>query len=180
MLKNKVRRFSRKKHFAGYCFDVVVDHVLWPNRKKLHRDLIVHPGISIWVPVLDSKHIILIRQYRYGAGRVLWELPAGTIAKGESPLACAKREIEEEIGYRAAKWKKIMTSFASPGYTTEVIHGFVAQNLRKSQIRLEHDEIIQSRVFSMTQVRQMIIKRQIRDNRSLSLLFYFLAERNML
>ncbi len=177
MLQNPVKRFKRASYFDGYCFQVVVDEVLWPNRKRLKRDLIVHNGISIWVPVLDSKHIILIRQYRYGAGKVLWELPAGTIAKNESPLNCAKREIEEEIGYRAGQWKKAMTTFASPGYTTEVIHGYIASRLKKVPTRLEHDEIIVPKVFSLSQVKTMIQKRQIQDNRSLSLLFYFLTDK---
>ena len=72
---------------------------MWPTNKKLSRDLILHPGISVIVPQLDKTHLVLIRQYRYGAGKVLWEIPAGTVDRGESALHCAKREIEEEIGY---------------------------------------------------------------------------------
>jgi ADP-ribose pyrophosphatase len=177
VLHNPVKRYKRKEVFKGYCYTVVVDEVLWPNRKRVKRDLIVHPGISIWIPLLDQNRMVLIRQYRYGAGKVLWELPAGTIAPHESPLACAKREIEEEIGYRASRWKKIITCFASPGYTTEVIHGFIARNLTPVPARPEQDEIIESSIFTVKQVRAMIKKRQIQDARSLALLFYYLYDR---
>jgi len=177
MLKNKVRRFSRELKYKGYCYDVVLDHVLWPNKKKLKRDLIVHPGISIWLPLLDKGRAVLIKQYRYGAGKVLWELPAGTIGAGETPLACAKREIQEEIGYRAAKWRKISTCFASPGYTTEIIHGYIAENLAPVERRLEQDEIIEAHIFTLKEIEKMVRQKKICDARSLSVLHYFFDER---
>ena len=162
--------------FRGYCFDVVVDDVRWPNGKRLSRDLILHDGISVVLPLLDSNHVILIRQYRYGAGKILWEIPAGTIDDGESPLACAKREIEEEIGYRARRWKKLTSCFASPGFSTELIHCFLASDLVKSAPRLEDDEILETKIVSMNRLQSMIRRRQIRDAKSLVPLLYFLAE----
>ncbi len=174
MVKEKTKRYSRKKIFKGYCFDVVVDHVKWPNQKRLSRDLIIHPGISVIVPLLDRYHIILVHQYRYGAGQNLWEIPAGTIDKGESALACAKREIEEEIGYRAGTWKKLASCFASPGFNTEIINCFLASDLKKTNANLEDDEILQAKVFSVKEVERMISKRQIEDAKSLVALFYFL------
>jgi len=178
LLNNPVKRFKRQQVFKGYCYSVVVDEVLWPNGKRLTRDLIVHPGISIWLPLLDRNHAVLIRQYRYGAGRVLWELPAGTIGKNESPLACAKREIEEEIGYRAAKWKKVVTCSASPGYTTEMIHGYIASDLKPVPCRLEHDEIIETHIFSLSEIKRMTDKGSIGDARSLSVLYHFFKGKN--
>ena len=175
--KSSLKRFSRKKIFQGYCFDVVRDDVIWPNQKRINRDLILHPGISVILPVLDSKHLILIRQYRYGAGKSLWEIPAGTIDGKETPLACAKREIEEEIGYRAGKWKKITECFASPGFNTERIHCFMASGLKKTQACLEEDEILEMKVFSCREVERMIRKKQICDAKSLVPLLYFFLER---
>ncbi len=162
--------------FRGYCFDVVVDDVHWPNRKRLNRDLILHRGISVIVPMLDRNHLILIRQYRYGAGKTLWEIPAGTMGKNESALACAKREIEEEIGYRAKAWKKLTACFASPGFSTEVIHCFLASNLAKTQPNLDDDEILETKTVSMENVRSMIHRRKICDAKSLVALFYFFSE----
>lgn len=178
MIHDKTRRFSRKKMFRGYCFDVVVDDVQWPNGKRLRRDLLLHDGISVIIPLLDPNHVILIRQYRYGARQILWEIPAGTIDKNESPLACAKREIEEEIGFRAKRWEKLTSCFASPGFSTEIIHCFLASQLTKTKPCLEDDEILETKIVSLKNLKSMIHRRQIRDAKSLVSLFYFLAEGN--
>lgn len=170
---HQAKRYSRKKVFKGYCYEVVVDQVSWPNGKTLRRDLIVHPGISIFIPLLGNNQMILVRQFRYGAGKVLWELPAGTIHGKETPLACAKREIIEEVGYRAKHWKKIGVYYASPGYTTEVIHGFVAADLIRLKPCPEADEVLEEKIFKIAEVKQMIRKKQIEDARSLTLLFDF-------
>ena len=180
MFKNKVKRFSRKKTFQGYCFDAVRDDVLWPNGKRIKRDLILHPGITVIVPVLDARHLVLIRQYRYGAGEVLWEIPAGTMDPHESPLACAKREIQEEIGYKASRWKKMISFYPCPGFSTEIIHAFEAPGLVKTQTALEEDEILEAHVFSLKEVQRMLVSKKIRDAKSLVPLFYFLKEKKAL
>ncbi len=179
-IKQKTKRYSRKNIYSGYCFDLVVDDVLWPNQKRLKRDLIIHPGISVIVPLVDKNHVILIRQFRYGAGRILWEIPAGTIDGGESALSCAKREIEEEIGFRARQWKKITSFFASPGFNTEIIHVFLASGLYKTKSRLEDDELLEAHIFSLKEAVRMVKTCKIRDAKSLVPLFYFLAERGVL
>lgn len=172
-MKETARRLGRKKIYQGYSFDVMQDVVRWPNGKVLKRDLIVHPGISVIVPVLDERHLVLVRQYRYGADRSLWEVPAGTMAKGESPLACARREIVEEIGYRAGNWKKIAEVFASPGYITERLHCFVATGLTLDKPAPEEDEVMQIKIFKTCDVRKMVKTRKIVDVKSLIALFYF-------
>lgn len=180
MSKISIQRFGRKKIFDGYSFQVVVDDVKWPNKNRLRRDLIVHGGISVIIPELDKNHLVLIRQYRYGANQYLWEIPAGTIHKKESPLLCAKREIQEEIGYKARSWKTLASFFASPGFSTEIIHAFLAKGLIRTQVALEEDEILEAHVFTLSEVREMILKRQIRDAKSLVPLFYYLLQRKIL
>ncbi len=177
MTPTPIKRYSRKKIFNGYCFDVVIDKVLWPNQKRLHRDLIIHPGISVVIPQLDANHLILIEQYRYGAGGRLWEIPAGTIDKGETPLQCAAREIQEEIGYKARKVTKLTSCFASPGFSTEIIHCFVATDLVKTQTALEDDEILRMKIFSLAEVKKMLRARKIRDAKTLVPLLYYFGER---
>ncbi len=166
--------------FRGYSFQAVIDDVLWPNGRRLKRDLILHRGISVMIPLLDPKHMILIRQYRYGAGRTLWEIPAGTIDGRESPLACAQREIEEEIGYKARNWKKIISFYPCPGFSTEIIHTFLASGLVKTKTQLESDEILEPHIFNLKEVARMIKAKQIRDAKSLVPLFYFLTEKKLL
>ncbi len=174
----KAKLLKRKKVFEGYCFNVVIDDVVWPNRKRLKRDLILHPGISVIVPLLDQSHMILLRQYRYGAKKVLWELPAGTIDQPESALSCAKRELEEEIGYSAGQWQKIANCFASPGFNTEVINCFVAAKLKKTSTRLEDDEILIPKVIPIREVKQMVSEGKIQDAKSLVALFHFFDGRS--
>ena len=169
----KARLLSRKKALKGYCFDVCLDRVVWPNGERLARSLVRHPGISVIVPCLDKGRIVLIRQYRYGVDRVLWEVPAGTIGRGESALGCAKREIQEEIGYRAARWRKLASSYTSPGYSTEAIHCFAATDLKKVPSALEHDEVLTAHVFTHAQVKRLMRMNQMKDAKSLIALFYF-------
>ena len=171
-----LKRFSRKRIYKGYCFDVVRDAVRWPNGLKLDRDLIIHAGVSVMIPVVDKEHIILIRQFRYGAGKALWEIPAGTIHENETPLACAKREMEEEIGYQAKRWKKITAVYPSPGFNTEVIHCYAAYGLLKTKTNREEDEILSPRVFSFAKLRKMICQKEIQDAKSLIPLFYYLKD----
>lgn len=168
-----LKRYQRKIIQKGYCYDAVRDYVKWPNGLKLHRDLIIHHGISVMIPMIDKSHMILIRQYRYGADGYLWELPAGTISKGETPLHCAKREIQEEIGYKAKKWEKITYAYASPGFNTEKIHSFVARDLAKVEQCLERDEILTPKVFSLKEVKKMIKDKKIKDAKTLIPLLYF-------
>lgn len=162
----------------GYCFEVVADQVIWPNGKKVKRSLIIHPGISVMVPVLDTVRLILIKQYRYGSKNLLWELPAGTINPGETPLQCAKREIEEEIGYKAKRLEKMISCYSSPHFSTEIVHCFVATDLIKTKINLDDDEIIEAKVFPVKKVKDMINGGKIQDAKTLVALFYYLYYKN--
>ncbi len=162
----------------GYCFEVVADQVIWPNGKKVKRSLIIHPGISVMVPVLDTDRLILIKQYRYGSKNLLWELPAGTINPGETPLQCAKREIEEEIGYKAKRLEKMISCYSSPHFSTEIVHCFVATDLIKTKINLDDDEIIEAKVFPVKKVKDMINGGKIQDAKTLVALFYYLYYKN--
>jgi ADP-ribose pyrophosphatase len=177
MPEKPIKRYARKNIFQGYCFNVVRDEVLWPNQNRIKRDLLVHPGITVIIPRLDRNRIVLIRQYRYGAGQTLWEIPAGTIDGKESPLACARREIQEEIGYKAKTWKKIISFYPCPGFSTEIIHAFEASNLTKTATALENDEIIEAHVFTHAEVQKMIKAKKIIDAKSLVPLFYFFQGR---
>ena len=176
-MKKETKLLHRTEVYKGNCFDVVEDQVIWPNSKRLSRSLIIHPGISAMVPILDGNRVILVKQYRYGAGKVLWELPAGTIKSGETPLQCAKREIKEETGFKAARWRELISCYASPGINTEMIHCFVASQLRKTRAALEEDEILETEVFSEQEVEDMIHKDKIQDAKSLVALFYYFRGR---
>jgi len=125
------------------------------------------------LPVLDEERIILVNQYRYGVQDNMWELPAGTINIGESPIQCAQREIEEELGYQAKKWIKINSCYSSPHYSTEIIHSFIAENLLKTETNLDEDEIIEVRIFTKQDVKKMMRDGQIVDAKTLITLFSY-------
>jgi ADP-ribose pyrophosphatase len=169
-----LKLLNRKNIYKGYCFDLFEDQVVWVNGKTLDRVLIQHPGISVMLPVLDADRLILVSQYRYGAQADLWEIPAGTINVGEEPLHCAQRELEEEIGYQAKNWSPIVSCYSSPHYSSEMIHAFVAKDLVKTENNLDDDEVIEVRVFSRSDIKEMIRSGQIIDAKSLiTLLSYF-------
>ncbi len=169
------KRIQRKSVYKAYSFDVVADQVRWPNGKVLKRDLLIHPGISVMLPFTGSS-IILIRQYRYGAGKYIWEIPAGTMRKGEPPLDCARRELQEEIGFKANKWKKLCEVNVSPGLSTEKIYCYLASDLKPVSANLEEDEILYPKAFSLKAVLRMMRSGQICDAKTLLALFYFFGK----
>ncbi|MBN1455447.1 MAG: NUDIX hydrolase [Methanomicrobia archaeon] len=119
-----------KELYRGKVVHLQVTTVSLPDGRRKTREILVHPGAAAVVPLLDDR-IMLIEQYRAAVGRKTWEIPAGTLEVGESPEACAQRELTEETGFQAENWSHVTAYYPSPGYTTEVIHVFRASGLRK-------------------------------------------------
>lgn len=130
-------------------------------------DIVRHGGASVILSVLKRNRILLIRQARPAVGRVIWELPAGTIGRGESPLACARRELAEETGWRAGRIKHLISFFPSPGFCDEKMHVFVATQLSFVGQRLEPDEELTVRTVTLKQVLDMIQKGLIHDAKTI-------------
>jgi len=129
--------------------------------------VIRHPGAALIVPFLDNNTVIFIRQYRPVINGYIWELPAGTLNKKEDILFCAKRELKEETGYAAARWRKIGFIYPAPGYTTERIHIFTAASLKKVQTEKEEDEIIVTEMFSRNGVARLFRAGKIVDAKTI-------------
>lgn len=134
---------SDRRVQRGARFELVTETVELPNGHRVELDLLPHPGAAAVVPFLDDDHVLLIRQYRHATGGELLEIPAGKLDPGETPEACAVRELEEETGYRAGRLEKLGAIWTSPGFTDEIIHLFAAFELEKTEQRLEPDEIIE-------------------------------------
>lgn len=115
--------------YAGKVFDLVVDQVEYRDGTKSAREVAVHPGGAVALPILDDGRILLIRQYRHPARQWFYELPAGKLEHKEDPLSCAQRELEEETGYTAATWEPLISIHTSPGFCSEVLHLFIARRL---------------------------------------------------
>jgi 8-oxo-dGTP pyrophosphatase MutT (NUDIX family) len=164
--------------FEGSLFRVRHDKLIEPGGKHSERDVIRHNG-SVVILALDSSTskknpwIVMERQYRHAANQFLWELPAGKLEAGEDPLAGAKRELEEETGYKAKKWKPLVEYYASPGFLGESMKVFTAEGLIPGDAHPEEDEDIELRLVKMSEVLKMIEKGAILDGKTLtSVLLY--------
>ena len=131
------------------------------------RELVVHPGAVVIIPFVDKKHILLLRQFRYAAKGDLWEIPAGTREKREAPLVCAKRELEEETGFRAAHWTYLTRFYPAPGMSDEIMTLYRAERLTPGKKDLDHDEWIEHEVVSLSRAKQMIRTGKIRDAKTI-------------
>jgi ADP-ribose pyrophosphatase len=133
-----------------------------------------HPGAVLILPVLADGRVVLIWQYRSVIGKYIWELPAGTLEKNEDPVKCVKRELIEETGYQASKVKKIISIVPVPGYSTEVIHIYQAEGLKKVEKKSMEDEVIEEKIFTRAQVVKMLKNKEIIDAKTLCALLYYL------
>jgi ADP-ribose pyrophosphatase len=159
--------------YNGPLFRVVQDRVIEPGGKESTRDVIRHNGSAVILAVDKSKSkkdpwIVMERQYRHAANRFLWEVPAGKLDAGEDPLAGAKRELEEETGYRAKKWSELVEYYASPGFLGESMKVFLAEGLIPGDARPEDDELIELRLVKLSEVLKTIEKGGIMDGKTLS------------
>jgi ADP-ribose pyrophosphatase len=138
--------------------------------------MIRHPGASAIVPLLDTSvedpEVLLIRQYRYAADGYLYEIPAGRLDAGESPLDCARRELREETGYSATRVEPLFTMFTTPGFTDEKIHLFLATGLVAGESAREADEFMELVPTRLSRALSMIEQGEIQDAKTaLALLF---------
>ncbi len=134
---------SERCVYRGRWLKVVSAEVALPNGNRTQLDIVRHPGAAAIVPFCGPDEILLIRQYRFAAGGVIYEVPAGKLDPGEDPARCAARELEEEVGRRAGRLEPLAAIWPSPGFTDERIHLFAAFDLSEVPRRLEPDESIE-------------------------------------
>lgn len=144
-------------------FQVTMDHALDPDGFEIKRAIVQHPGSAVVMPVDDKKRILLVRQYRLPALKYLWELPAGRVDPGETPLQAAKRELAEETGYRAKKWEKLAIFYPSPGFLAEKMTIYLAHDLTEGEQKQMEDERIQTRWFTAKEIDGLIQSYKIVD-----------------
>ncbi len=148
-----------------------------PDLSVVARDVVVHPGAVVILPVLADGSIVMIRNYRWSVGQQLWELPAGTREPDESVALTARRELEEEAGYRAGQMAPLATFFASPGIMTEEMFVFVATDLSLCEQSLQGDERIIVEVVDANILRARLVAGELRDGKTIAALgMYFLKQ----
>jgi ADP-ribose pyrophosphatase len=168
----KPKLVSSKLAYKGRVFNVYADTVIEANGHKHVREVVRHNGSVVILAVDESKNpadpdVILERQYRHAAGQFLFELPAGKIDAGEAPLAAAKREMIEETGYRAKKWKMLVKYFASPGFLGEWMQIYLAQEIREGVAQPEIDEQIEVMRVPLSEAMKMVADGKIHDGKTL-------------
>jgi ADP-ribose pyrophosphatase len=175
---------SSKVVFEVPLFRICHDTIVEPSGSRNERDVIRHNGSVVILALDKSKSkrdpwVVIERQYRHAAGRFLWELPAGKLESGEEPLEGAQRELAEETGYRAKKWKPLVEFWASPGFLGESMKVFVAEGLSAGSTNPDEDEEIDFRLVRLSEILKMIAKGAIQDGKTLSsvLLYSYLTAR---
>jgi ADP-ribose diphosphatase len=166
---------SRKIGYRGKVYTVVADKVCEPKGVVALREIIRHHGSVVVLAVDNSKsppRVLLERQYRYAADEYLWELPAGHIDPGEAPAHAAKRELLEETGLTAKRWKRALKFYVSPGILDETMEVYLATGLTLGEAQPEEDERIQTRFFPLPAALKMAQNGSIRDAKTLASLFW--------
>jgi ADP-ribose pyrophosphatase len=168
----KPKLLSSKLAFKGKVFNVFTDTLVEPGGHRNLRDVIRHNGSVVMLAVDERKNpadpdVILERQYRHAAGQFLLELPAGSREPNEAPLAAARRELIEETGLRARRWKVLIRYFASPGFLGEWMQIYLARDLREGTARPELDEQIEVLRMPLSQAMKMIAEGNIHDGKTL-------------
>ena len=144
-------------------FSVTWDHATDPDGFEIQRGIVQHPGSAVIMPVDAKKRVLLVRQYRLPARKFLWELPAGKIDEGETPLQAAKRELKEETGCKAKKWLKLAEFYPSPGFLAEKMTIYLAQELVEGEATPMDDERIEKQWFSVKEIEEMLRGGKILD-----------------
>ena len=152
--------------YRGNAVDFRVDEVRLPDGRSAVREYLDHPGAVGIVPFLDSRTIVLVRQYRHPVGEITWELPAGKLDAGETPLACVRRELREETGYTARKISPLLDYWPTPAFANEVLHLFVAENLRSGKSATDEDEFLEATTLPFEKALRYVRSGKIKDSKT--------------
>ena len=156
--------------FKGRVVHLRVDTVQLPNGSTSQREIIAHPGAVCMVPVNEDGEVLMVRQFRLAAGKALLEIPAGTLEKDEVPIDCAARELEEETGFRAASIRPMFSAYLAPGYSSELIHAFLATGLSKlaAPAAQDSDENVRLEAIPLGELQRMVLRGDLQDSKSIS------------
>lgn len=163
---------SRKSIFKGRKLELVLDTVTLPNGRDVERELVLHPGAVVIVPLVRPGVLLLLKQYRHAVGDELYELPAGTLEPDEPPETCAARELVEETGFRAASLRMLTSFWSSPGILREKMHLFLAQDLEQTGQDLDADEMIEVQEVTLQDAIEMVRDGRIADAKTIVGILY--------
>ncbi len=171
-------QISARQIYHARLFNLKSVKMRAPDGHEFQHEIIFHPGAAVIVPLLGKDQFVLVRQFRTAVQKTIWEFPAGTLERGETPLACAKREIIEETGFKANRWRKIGSFYPAPGISTEFMHIFLASGLSAADMSLDCDEFIERKIVSFSRLQNLIRNGKIVDGKTMLGFFYYCQYRS--
>ena len=165
----RIRKMGSKTLYKGRVIQLTLDYYKTADGHSFHRETFRHPPSVVIMPILEGNKILLLRQFRHALGRYIYEIPAGTSEPGESLLTCAKRELAEETGYHARRWKKLYEFYPAPGVSTERMALYRAKGLKPLTHRVakDEDEYITLLIVSAAQALKLVRTNSIIDAKSI-------------
>jgi ADP-ribose pyrophosphatase len=160
------RLLSSRHAFRGRVISLRLDEVEMPSGRRVVYEIVEHPGAVAIVPVLPDGRVLLVRQFRRAAGAELLEVPAGTLESGETPEACARRELAEEVGRAAARWEPLASFYTAPGVLSEEMHVFLARDLSPVTAEREEEDL-RVEALPLADARRRVERGEIRDGKSI-------------
>ncbi len=176
----ELKLLKRELLYTGKVFDLIVDQVEYPSGNKGIREIAHHPGGAVVVPIRDDGRVMMVKQLRYPLGKHILELPAGKLNKGENPELAARRELEEETGWTAAKLEKLTSIYTTPGFCDEELHIYLATGLNRSPDghKREEGEITMTiHALPLLEAVNMVLSGELKDSKTIVGLL--LAERHL-
>ncbi len=166
MLKRE-RSIGKNRIYKGAAVDFYADTVMIQNGKTAVREYTAHGGAAAAIPFLPGGRIILIEQYRYPVKKIMLEIPAGKISKGETPLQCIKRELAEETGFSAGKFIHLISFYPTCAFSTEKIDIFAAYDLKKTTAKPDEDEFIKRKILNYEEAVAQVKEKKITDSKTI-------------
>ena len=157
------RTIKSEMKYEGNVINTRVDTVELANGKIATRDVVEHPGGVGVAAITENNELLMVKQFRAGPKKVLLEIPAGKLERGEDPAVCGLRELEEETGYTAKEFLEVAKAYSSPGFTDELLHIYVARGLIKTQTNPDEDEFLEIEKIPISDLMHMIETSEICD-----------------
>ena len=159
--------------YQGKVIDLQVEEVELPNGRTAQREIVKHPGAVAIIPITAEGKLVLVRQFRKALGKEIYEIPAGKLEKGEDPLQCAVRELEEETGFTAQSMNRIASFYTSPGFADEIIYLYIAEQLVGGVAQPDEDEFVETKIVTIEEAQDLIEKEKIHDAKTMFAILYW-------